>query len=171
MKKIYQKTFPGNKNAGFTLIELLVVVLIIGILAAVALPQYEKAVGKARLVEGITLLKAITDAQEIYYMANGQYTGDLNSLDIQVELEEKYFHYYCSYDPTFSSVRTCYAGPLLANYPALEFHLNQVGNKNWRGKRWCQIIASPSEKARELCRLVGTPDPAIGGDYYLIGSY
>ena len=84
MNKIYQKTLPAGKNAGFTLIELLVVVLIIGILAAVALPQYEKAVMKSRMSSLWPILKSIKDAQEVYYMANGSYTDNLSNLDIVI---------------------------------------------------------------------------------------
>lgn len=69
---------------GFTLIELLVVVLIIGILAAVALPQYTKAVEKARATEAITLLGNLATAEQIYKMGQGAFTNDLTQLDLQL---------------------------------------------------------------------------------------
>lgn len=81
----FSKSRQGeNMEKGFTLIELLVVVLIIGILAAVALPQYEKAVEKSRAAEALALVKTIGQANQVYFMSNGNYTTDLRDLDIDI---------------------------------------------------------------------------------------
>jgi len=69
---------------GFTLIELLVVVLIIGILAAVAVPQYKIAVVRSRASALLPLMKSIADAEEVYYMANGIHTANTRELDVDL---------------------------------------------------------------------------------------
>ena len=74
-----------NKKA-FTLIELLVVVLIIGILSAIALPQYQKAVWKSKNVQLKELVRAVSQAQQVYYLANDEYAAKLDDLDINLPL-------------------------------------------------------------------------------------
>ena len=70
----------GSKKRGFTLIELLIVVVIIGILAAVAIPKFQNTKGKANSASLKSDLRNLTTAQEAYFYDNGMYATAIASL-------------------------------------------------------------------------------------------
>ncbi len=80
------KNLFTGRLGGFTLIELLVVVLIIGILAAVAVPQYEKAVWKSRAAELRTSTHTLATAQEAFYLAANDYPHQFDEVDLDINL-------------------------------------------------------------------------------------
>lgn len=81
MKKVSENK---KLKKGFTLIEMLVVVLIIGILAAIALPQYRKAVERANAAEALPLLKAFCLSQQEYYVLHNTYAEKFDDLDVSI---------------------------------------------------------------------------------------
>ena len=163
-----QKHSGERNRLGFTLIELLVVVLIIGILAAVALPQYQKTVDKSRLVQLMVINKAIREAEERYYLANGDYTNDMRVLDLEFAATEKSGHYweladgtslYFAFGGTDKSIYT--GSPLLPDVSLRSVYLYS-GNSR-AGKMMCYAKKN-NARANRACKSIATGWCGATGD-------
>ena len=161
--------------AAFTLIELLVVVLIIGILAAVALPQYQKSVKKSRVATMLPVLSSLVQAQEAYYLANGQYTSDGRKLDVETgcsELENTDGKFWkCGNDFLVNveengMVGASYCPKNNSSYevckPVREFQLgfaapHTTSNNLVPNAHYCWAPNGSTEASEEICKALGEP--------------
>ncbi len=142
---------------GFTLIELLVVVLIIGILSSVALPQYTKAVHKARLTEVQMRSKALRDAVELYLLEDGSanyvritelypdtVAGLTEDSSNNGQFKSKYGTYSASCEGTNCSV--------WHSYNSSDFSVNMISTKSL-GQDWTNICyyQGQNKNSKYLC--------------------
>ena len=146
-----------NTRRGFTLIELLVVVLIIGILAAVAVPQYQKAVYRSRLATLKHIVNAMAEAQEAYYLANDTYATKLEELDIDMPggqldtSDDTHARYNWGHCTLGNMTTQCRASGINLQYQATLKHKNVVD----AGKRWCIAWGSLDldTLANQVCKM------------------
>ena len=110
-------------NQGFTLIELLVVVLIIGVLSAVALPQYQTAVERSRATEALTQMAAISDSLQRYHAQHEVWPSSFAKLDVDI--------------PTISANNNCTQGAM-------------ADSKYYGGKNFCVKFSSNVITAERL---------------------
>ena len=163
-------------NRAFTLIELLVVVLIIGILASVALPQYQKAVLKARLTQMLVHVNALHRGAELYYLENNAYPYDVTALDLDISgaavrlgQSEK-----ITTSPTVAAffpdgmecmVNENAAACITSDWYIVRYH-DHSHEANPRG-----LLCQPyTERARQVCSAMGSSVPVGEVSYYRIAD-
>ncbi len=164
----------NNTRRGFTLIELLVVVLIIGILAAVALPQYQKAVVKSRVASILPIVNTLRNAEDVYYLTNGNYTHAIQDLDVAIPcietFEDDTYHPYWQCGDVFL-VQVSDTGSYASYCPGhndtvatckqhrdfqIAYNYSRIG-----GRRYC-IIKNDSSLGESICKTIGQATKILG---------
>ncbi|MGN1058676.1 MAG: type IV pilin protein, partial [Candidatus Avelusimicrobium sp.] len=148
------------QKRGFTLIELLVVVLIMGILAAVALPQYRVAVVKTRLGTMMPIVDGMLKSLDLYYLENGSWPSSANT-DIEWTID---FPAGCSLKG--SAAGSCSNGlfiDIVGSQPdvmicSAKYHIGYAKISNYASSfassSYCLAMAE-DQTAEQVCRSMG----------------
>jgi len=163
---------------GFTLIEVLIVVLIIGILAAIALPKYQLATLKSRYSNLMSLTEAIASANERYYMAQGVYATTFEALDIALpeggQSGNTNGHNYINYDWGFCMLvaqQSASCRSITSLHNAYTIYYNKSSSLTYAGKTTCHALTGNTEdKYNKLCQQITGRNTPYNGSCTVIGG-
>ena len=145
-------------NVGFTLIEVLVVVIIIAVLAAVAVPQYQKAVLKSRYSGLMPIANAVANAQEIYYMNHGRYADNNHIGDLDIKAPSGGVSAEIEFNDG-TDTRFDYVLATRTDAPGVAYVMYQKHSEQFPDTIMCEANDELNSRATWLCHdsLKGTP--------------
>ena len=135
-------------NEGFTLIELLVVIIIIGILAAIALPSFLNQANKARESEAVTYIGSMNRSQQAYYLENNGFASDMASLELGIKDTKNYTYTIAiagsGTSSTASAIATKAATSAVKPYSGIVWLGNGNGNVSTTFALLCKNTVAPT---------------------------